>query len=93
SIVFLEHDGHCYTDSNNIGALKVDEERRIEGQCVMARCLENKDISLFGCGVVGVAPPCYVAEGDLSKPYPDCCFEIKCPENKANEEEDKLNAI
>lgn len=36
--------------------------------------------SFSRCIVVNVEPPCTVEKGDLSKPYPDCCFEIKCPE-------------
>ncbi|KAJ8943747.1 hypothetical protein NQ318_011958 [Aromia moschata] len=72
---------YCFTESNSIGALRRGEEKRISGLCAIAVCLNNRDISLLGCGVVQVEPPCYVADGDLSKPYPDCCFEIICPQD------------
>ncbi|XP_018577287.1 uncharacterized protein LOC108915674 [Anoplophora glabripennis] len=87
-----DHGGHCYTDSYKIGALKKFEEKRIQGLCANAECLESKDISILGCGVYTVEPPCYVVPGNLSKPYPECCFEVKCPEN-IKQEENRLNSL
>lgn len=34
-----------------------------------------------------VAPPCYLAEEDLTKPYPDCCPQPICPESSSNDHE------
>ncbi|XP_018577288.1 uncharacterized protein LOC108915675 [Anoplophora glabripennis] len=89
-----DHGGHCYTDSPvfKIGSLQKYEKKRIESSCLIAECLENKDISLWGCAKHAVEPPCYVVPGNLLKPYPRCCPKIKCPENM-KEEENRLNLL
>ncbi|KAG5880862.1 hypothetical protein JTB14_017789 [Gonioctena quinquepunctata] len=75
-----EHPGHCFTNERNIGSMEKFEVKRLEGECAEARCRENKDIKLTGCGPIAVRPPCIVFEGDLSEPFPKCCYEIICPE-------------
>uniref|UniRef100_A0A6P7F6W8 Uncharacterized protein LOC114326951 isoform X1 n=1 Tax=Diabrotica virgifera virgifera TaxID=50390 RepID=A0A6P7F6W8_DIAVI len=75
-----EHLGDCYSSSEGVGAMKFGEEKRLEGECVQLVCSKNRDIQEIGCGSVGIAPPCKIMPGDLSKPYPDCCYEISCPE-------------
>ncbi|KAG5880861.1 hypothetical protein JTB14_017788 [Gonioctena quinquepunctata] len=75
-----KHPGHCFTNDRNIGSMKKLEVKRIEGECAEARCEENKDIKLTGCAPVNVLPPCRIVDGDMSKPFPECCYEIMCPE-------------
>ncbi|CAH1170026.1 unnamed protein product [Phaedon cochleariae] len=74
------HLSHCYSSSHNIGSMEKGEEKRLANQCAVARCRENRDIGLSGCGSVAIEPPCHIVKGDLSKPYPLCCYEIECPE-------------
>ncbi|XP_028136843.2 uncharacterized protein LOC114331456 isoform X2 [Diabrotica virgifera virgifera] len=75
------HLGDCYTNENNLGAFTAGEEKRIEGQCAIATCYDGGEIGLTGCGTVHVEPPLRVIPGDLSKPFPDCCYEIVGPAN------------
>ncbi|CAG9854341.1 unnamed protein product [Phyllotreta striolata] len=74
------HLGDCYTTHHKLGAMKSGEERRIEGQCAVARCSTGGDIQLVGCGKVMAMPPLRVDPGDLSLPYPQCCPHIAKPE-------------
>ncbi|CAH1102123.1 unnamed protein product [Psylliodes chrysocephalus] len=78
-----EHLGDCYTDHNNIGAMMKGETRRLEGQCAEASCGSNRYINLVGCGSVGAVPPCKVVDGDLTKPFPECCEQVECPKIKS----------
>ncbi|KAJ8720363.1 hypothetical protein PYW07_012406 [Mythimna separata] len=48
------------------------------GQCLRIHC-STMMIDYASCGVVATNDPkCHVTETDLSKPYPDCCPDIKC---------------
>ncbi|CAH0546413.1 unnamed protein product [Brassicogethes aeneus] len=73
-------DAACFTKHEELGEFKLGEEKRMK-ECAIAICETKGMIRITGCGVVAVAPPCQVVKGDLSKPYPKCCFEIKCPED------------
>ncbi|CAH1170024.1 unnamed protein product [Phaedon cochleariae] len=70
---------HCYSTVGDIGAMKEGEEKRLAHVCALANCKPSRDIIIEGCGAAVVQPPCRIGEGDLTKPYPDCCFEIICP--------------
>ncbi|XP_050514504.1 uncharacterized protein LOC114326951 isoform X3 [Diabrotica virgifera virgifera] len=74
-----EHLGDCYTTA--IGSMKLGESKQQEGHCVKLTCGANRLIHKAGCGSVGAEPPCVVTPVDLSKPYPDCCPGISCPDN------------
>ncbi|KAG5864953.1 hypothetical protein JTB14_013839 [Gonioctena quinquepunctata] len=75
---------HCYGTDPEVGEMKKGEEKRLASRCVKASCGSNRDIGLTGCGSVQVDPPCKVVEGNLSKPHPECCHEIKCPDDYPN---------
>lgn len=42
-----EHPGHCYTETYNLGAFEINEKKRIPGQCAVAECFSNRDISFY----------------------------------------------
>ncbi|ENN71794.1 hypothetical protein D910_12384 [Dendroctonus ponderosae] len=70
-------DAHCFTAS--MGKFKKGEEKPLNNTCGVAICSDTRYISLMGCGVMGTTPPCYIAPGNLSKPYPHCCDILVCP--------------
>ncbi|KAL3284937.1 hypothetical protein HHI36_019069 [Cryptolaemus montrouzieri] len=55
-----------------------------------AICSSSGVVNIIGCGLVAVQLPCTVEEGDLSKPYPDCCYEIKCPSSTPSAGNNKI---
>ncbi|XP_074032377.1 uncharacterized protein [Leptinotarsa decemlineata] len=69
--------GYCF--SSTVGSMENGEERRLEGLCAIAICENNGNIRISGCAPVEVPPPCSVVDGELFKPFPECCFEIECP--------------
>ncbi|KAK9890254.1 hypothetical protein WA026_010364 [Henosepilachna vigintioctopunctata] len=73
-----DHPNECWVE--NIGYFKNGETKRDPNQCAEVKCEGNGEYSITGCIKVNVEDPCTVNDGDLSKPFPDCCFEIKCPE-------------
>ncbi|XP_045760420.1 venom toxin OcyC11 isoform X2 [Maniola jurtina] len=44
--------------------------------CMEYRCGKTR-VRLVTCGTVVVTPPCYTVQ-DLSKPYPECCPQMRC---------------
>ncbi|XP_019869747.2 uncharacterized protein LOC109598307 [Aethina tumida] len=70
----------CYTKTYDLGEFETGETKRVPSQCAIAICNKNF-IDYIGCGVVAVEPPCSVHPGDLAKPHPQCCHEIRCPED------------
>ncbi|KAL3289975.1 hypothetical protein HHI36_023356 [Cryptolaemus montrouzieri] len=79
--MLIRHENQCWVDE--IGYMNNGETKRTPKQCSEVTCDKGGAYTINGCISVHVEPPCTVGEGDLSKPYPDCCFEVKCPENKA----------
>ncbi|XP_028131240.1 uncharacterized protein LOC114326953 [Diabrotica virgifera virgifera] len=76
-----EHLGDCYSSDKGIGSMKFGEKKQQEGHCVQLTCSSGtRYIHEAGCGSVGAEPPCVVTSEDLSKPYPDCCPGISCPD-------------
>ncbi|XP_045481836.1 U-scoloptoxin(16)-Ssd1a-like [Harmonia axyridis] len=71
------HPNECWVE--DIGYIASGRTMRLPKQCAEVSCEQNGSYSITGCIVVNVEPPCKVDKGDLSKPYPDCCFEIQCP--------------
>ncbi|XP_060525060.1 uncharacterized protein LOC132701279 [Cylas formicarius] len=82
-------DGYCYSGMYELGSFEKSETKRIGDLCAVATCQEDRDILLSGCAPIQARPPCYVMPGILSKPFPDCCYEIKC----VNEKDVKDNSI
>ncbi|XP_044269760.1 uncharacterized protein LOC123014618 [Tribolium madens] len=72
--------GGCYTEKYNLGEMKVGEEKPVPGTCAQATCTNDGIINLEGCSKVVAEPPCYLTDGDLSKPFPHCCQEMHCKE-------------
>ncbi|XP_072388991.1 uncharacterized protein [Diabrotica undecimpunctata] len=72
--------GDCYTTADGIGAINGGEKIQKKGECAIVFCSDDREIQEHTCGVMMVDPPCTVSEQDLSKPYPDCCGSIRCPE-------------
>ncbi|EFA00544.1 uncharacterized protein ssp7 [Tribolium castaneum] len=71
--------GGCYTKEYNLGNMLSGETRPIPGICAEATCQGGQGyIDVTGCSVVAADPPCHVVEGDLSKPFPHCCSDVKC---------------
>ncbi|XP_023024512.2 uncharacterized protein [Leptinotarsa decemlineata] len=69
---------HCFSDKNEIGTMDKGEQKTLANECVLAKCLNNRNIRLVGCGSQLAEPPCKIVDGDLSKPHPDCCPQIEC---------------
>ncbi|KAJ3661900.1 hypothetical protein Zmor_006276 [Zophobas morio] len=69
---------HCYAEQYNIGSMEENETRRIQGLCAEAVCQKDRSIKLTGCAPMMVKPPCYMVDGNISKPFPTCCYEIRC---------------
>ncbi|CAG9762132.1 unnamed protein product [Ceutorhynchus assimilis] len=72
-------DVQCFSKSHGLNSMSIGEVKPLEKTCGKAKCSSDRTIHLTGCGKAKVAPPCHVGPGDLSKPYPECCFEIICP--------------
>ncbi|KYB28336.1 hypothetical protein TcasGA2_TC032631 [Tribolium castaneum] len=78
-----EHtEGGCYTDTYDLGKMKIGERKRVKEMCAEAVCEERGAIFVNGCAAVMAEPPCYLAPGDNSKPFPDCCYEFKCEDEE-----------
>ncbi|KAK4875304.1 hypothetical protein RN001_011726 [Aquatica leii] len=65
--------------NSRIGTMKVGETKTVAGECIRASCSPGQ-IDYAGCGSVGVPKGCFLGVEDLSKPYPDCCPGIACPD-------------
>ncbi|GJQ84195.1 hypothetical protein Trydic_g14716 [Trypoxylus dichotomus] len=66
----------CY--SEDLGEMAYGEELQPPNECMLASC-QPEGINYIGCSVASVADQnCKIVPGNLSKPYPDCCYEIKC---------------
>ncbi|XP_057670089.1 uncharacterized protein LOC130902199 [Diorhabda carinulata] len=85
------HLGDCYTTIYNLGAFKCEEIKRIRTECATATCRKNGDIYLAGCGVQTVEPPYKMVPGDLSKPFPECCYRMIGPINDTTTNEQTEN--
>ncbi|KAF5305238.1 hypothetical protein FQR65_LT07777 [Abscondita terminalis] len=68
----------CSSSHDLVGEMNVGENKRMSDRCVRVTCLSGGIIKYDGCGSFGIEPPCYMGNGDLSLPYPDCCPEPKC---------------
>nr|XP_034841197.1 uncharacterized protein LOC117997129 isoform X3 [Maniola hyperantus] len=44
--------------------------------CMEYRCGKSL-VEFVTCGIVVVTPPCYTVQ-DFSKPYPECCPQLRC---------------
>lgn len=66
----------CY--SEEYGEMAFGEDLQPPNECILLSC-QKGGISYVGCSSVNIADEvCKVMPGNLSKPYPDCCYEIKC---------------
>ncbi|KAB0801799.1 hypothetical protein PPYR_03985 [Photinus pyralis] len=64
-----------------VGKFRVGESVSLHpNTCAEATC-GHGIVTTHGCGVVDAKPPCIVRRENLSKPYPDCCPTINCPQN------------
>ncbi|XP_076033050.1 short spindle 7 [Oratosquilla oratoria] len=82
-----KHEGKCW--SSSLGQAFGDGQSwQEEGACVRMSCNLSHRGSLVvqysTCGAVAVDPPCHVEKGDVSLPYPKCCYNIVCPPSKAD---------
>ncbi|KAF5284292.1 hypothetical protein FQA39_LY04585 [Lamprigera yunnana] len=68
----------CVSTDPSVGTLKYGTTSRLANSCVRAKCTPGR-ISLAGCGVTSVMPPCTIGKEDLSKEYPACCPGPVCP--------------
>ncbi|KAK9710647.1 Single domain von Willebrand factor type C [Popillia japonica] len=66
----------CY--NKDYGELSLSQEIQPNGVCMVIVC-ERGGLSYRGCSSVDIDDEnCSVMPGNLSKPYPKCCYEIKC---------------
>ncbi|PZC84524.1 hypothetical protein B5X24_HaOG204554 [Helicoverpa armigera] len=73
----LAHKEGCYIKEIN-DVIPFGETVRPIGHCYRISC-GGEYIDYASCGVVATNDPkCYITDEDLSKPYPDCCPDIKC---------------
>ncbi|KAG6458992.1 uncharacterized protein LOC115449186 [Manduca sexta] len=73
----LAHKEGCYIEEIN-DVVPFGTEVKPIGRCVRINC-GNPMMHYASCGVVGTTSDnCYVTKEDLSKPYPECCPDIKC---------------
>ncbi|CAG9762133.1 unnamed protein product [Ceutorhynchus assimilis] len=77
----ITDDVHCFTTSSGLNSMSNGEIKPFKNDCGYGTCNEDRSISFTGCSVAAIAPPCYIGPGDLSKPFPDCCYEIICPQD------------
>ncbi|XP_072930697.1 uncharacterized protein [Epargyreus clarus] len=71
------HKEGCYIEEIN-DVIKYGEEIAPIGICYRIECSKYM-VYYASCGVVGTSDPkCYVTDTDPSKPYPQCCPNIKC---------------
>jgi hypothetical protein len=69
---------HCFGEEHDIGPMEKLEVKRIKGMCAISLCREDRSLKLTGCAPVHILPPCYIVQGNMSKPFPQCCYEKKC---------------
>ncbi|XP_044744804.1 U-scoloptoxin(16)-Ssd1a-like [Coccinella septempunctata] len=70
------HPNQCWTEE--VGYVDIGKKKNIPKRCAELSCEKNGRYIIQGCGAIHVQPKCQVKKGDQSKPYPDCCFKIKC---------------
>lgn len=77
--IFLpsELNGKCY-DQEAQAVYEVGSESPRPGFCERIYCFKDFTMVLHGCGTVGAGSGCEVVAGDLTKPYPFCCDQVKC---------------
>lgn len=73
-INFLDYPGKCWVERSNkaysVGEIWSDGS----SVCGQYKCEDEGSLVVYtDCGHPKTAPPGYKEEGDLSKPYPDCC--------------------
>nr|XP_049465041.1 uncharacterized protein LOC120959656 isoform X4 [Anopheles coluzzii] len=76
-------EGSCYDESLQIN-VPVNEERQRPGKCESMRCSDDYSLHIAGCGVIGVGPGMVLTKTDYSKPYPDCCPQVKITAEDSN---------
>ncbi|KAL4715824.1 hypothetical protein ACJJTC_006403 [Scirpophaga incertulas] len=73
----LSHKQGCYVDAVK-DVIPFGESVTPLGSCVRIDC-SKRMIFYDTCGVVSTEDPdCYITEENLTKPYPDCCPDVKC---------------
>ncbi|XP_041981469.1 uncharacterized protein LOC121734903 [Aricia agestis] len=73
----LSHKEGCYVSEIN-DVLPFGEEITPPGQCYRIEC-DKGILSYASCGYVYTEDPnCYITKGDLRRPYPDCCPDVRC---------------
>ncbi|KAF2894384.1 hypothetical protein ILUMI_11797 [Ignelater luminosus] len=73
-----DHPGYCYSEKEGVGAMERGEVKTQKGKCLEIECLEHGYIQYSGCHPVAIPGRCKYIPEDLSKPYPDCCPDVKC---------------
>ncbi|XP_050344488.1 uncharacterized protein LOC126769644 [Nymphalis io] len=76
------HKTGCYIPEID-DVIPFGEEVSPAGSCYRIECLKQR-LSYASCEVISIedeSSKCYVTNGDLSRPYPDCCQQIKCEED------------
>lgn len=77
--IFLpsELNGKCY-DQETQSLYEVGTENARPGFCERIYCYKDFSMVIHGCGTIAAGPGCEVVAGDLNKPYPFCCDQVKC---------------
>ncbi|EFA06353.2 hypothetical protein TcasGA2_TC009228 [Tribolium castaneum] len=75
-----KYEKHCLETIFRLGPLEEGEVRRVPGMCILATCLQDRNITFSGCPLTALSDSskCRVYAGDLDKEYPECCYEIRC---------------
>ncbi|KAM3960256.1 uncharacterized protein ACR2FA_005734 [Aphomia sociella] len=73
----LAHKEGCYVKQIN-DVLPFGTQFAPIGECMRIEC-ENSMLYYATCGIMNTDDPkCYVTDTDLSRPYPDCCPDVRC---------------
>ncbi|KAJ8719774.1 hypothetical protein PYW08_011949 [Mythimna loreyi] len=73
----LAHKQGCYVETIN-DVIPFGSTITPLGECVRIHCSTTM-MDYASCGVVATDDPkCHITDVDVSKPYPDCCPDIKC---------------
>lgn len=87
--VHPSHPDQCYNAKTD-SYYSPGESWQLDG-CGQASCAKYSSassqlmISYESCGLAAVQPPCYLVQ-DNTKPYPDCCHQVVCPESNDDDE-------
>ncbi|EEB17155.1 hypothetical protein Phum_PHUM455430 [Pediculus humanus corporis] len=89
--------GQCYDKDENV-FYKPGQEMKWNGEeCARKICAVSfgtgpSYIEIQTCAKIDVSPECYI-KINSSKPYPECCGQIICPNNLSHEYYDNNNDV